>query len=247
MNEKLMKVYQPTGLAREYAELACNLFNGCDSKCIYCFNPKLLHKSVDEFHSTVTPQKDVIKKIKHDVKILEGDQREILLCFTCDAYSSGAMEHTTTTEALEILLEHGLNVNVLTKGGERSLKDYKLFKRYKDQVRYGISLVFSDDNDSLKYESGAAVTSERIETLYRYKRAGIRTWISLEPIWSAEDACELIEDTWLFSDHYKIGKLNYHPHTKEVDWRESIQKIVEQCKRNAVDYTLKKDTAKLVI
>lgn len=245
----LKYIYTPRGKANEYADLAVNLFTGCDHACTFCYVPKLLHKTSTEFHSSVTPRKNILKMIEHDAAILESqkDEREILLCFTCDIYSAGAIESSITSDALRILLEHGLNINILTKGGSRSLQDYDLLKQYKDQVRYGISLVFSDDADSRKYESGAVVTSDRINTLYTFKCAGIKTWVSLEPIWSAKDACELIDQTWLFADEYKIGKLNYHPHAKTVDWRDTIQAIAKHCELNKVDYMLKKDTAKLVI
>lgn len=247
MTPKLKAAYIPSGKAREYAELALNLFDGCDHACQYCYTPKLLHKTAEEFHSTVVPRKDILKKIEHDAKILEGDKREILLCFTCDAYSKGAMQHHTTTEALNILLEHGLNINILTKGGSRSLHDFELLRKYKDQVTIGASLVFNSDEDSLKYEPNAAVTSDRCRALYQYHCAGFKTWVSFEPVWSADDVAELIEETWTYTDHYKIGKLNYHPHAKTVNWPETIQQIVDRCELNAVNYTLKKDTAKLVM
>jgi len=241
---KLQAIYEPTGRAKEYADLALNLFNGCDHTCAYCYAPKLLHIKPGEFHSAVTPRKDILTKIEHDAKKLEGDKREILLCFTCDAYSKGAMQHNTTTGALRVLLEHGLNVNILTKGGSRSLHDFELLKQYKDQVTMGSSLVFNDDEDSLKYEPNAAVTSDRCRALYQYHCAGFKTWVSFEPVWSAHDVCELIEETWTYIDHYKIGKLNYHPHAKDVSWPETIRQIIIQCKINEVDYMLKKDTAR---
>lgn len=247
MTPKLQAAYVPTGKAKEYADLALNLFNGCDHNCIYCYVPKLLHTPAKDFHSIVTPRKDILKKIKHDAKILEGDKREILLCFTCDAFSKGAMQHHTTTEALKILLEHGLNINILTKGGSRSLHDFEILEKYKDQVTMGASLVFNDDKDSLKYEPNAAVTSDRCRALYQYHCAGFKTWVSFEPVWSAHDVCELINETRTYVDHYKIGKLNYHLHAKDVNWPETIQQIIDHCELNTVNYTLKKDTAKLVM
>ena len=247
MKNKLQAIYEPRGLAKEYADLALNLFDGCDHSCIYCYTPTLLHKTTEEFHSTVMPRKDILKKIEHDAKLLKGDKRKILLCFTCDAYSKGAMQHNTTTEALKILLEHGLNINILTKGGSRSLRDYDMLKQYKDQVTIGASLVFNNDEDSLKYEPNAAVTSDRCRALFQYHCAGFKTWVSFEPVWSADDVAELIEETWTYTDHYKIGKLNYHPHAKTVNWPETIQQIIDRCELNAVNYTLKKDTAKLVM
>ena len=32
-------IYEPRGKAREYAELAVNLYKGCAHACIYCYAP----------------------------------------------------------------------------------------------------------------------------------------------------------------------------------------------------------------
>ena len=32
-------IYEPKGAAREYAELACNLYTGCNHGCLYCYAP----------------------------------------------------------------------------------------------------------------------------------------------------------------------------------------------------------------
>ena len=37
-------IYEPSGKAREYAQLAANLYEGCDHRCTYCFGPKALRK-----------------------------------------------------------------------------------------------------------------------------------------------------------------------------------------------------------
>ena len=244
---KLKKVYVPRGKASEYAELAVNIFEGCDHNCSYCYASKMLRKDKEEFHASMIPRAKILEDLRHDAKILEGDERKILLCFTCDIYAKGTTKHSSlVTEALTILLEHGLNINILTKGGTRSLRDYDLLLKYKDQVTMGASLVFRNDTDALQHEPNAAITSDRCRALYQYYRAGIKTWVSLEPVWSDEDACGIIDITKNFTDSYKIGKLNYHPNAKEIDWEKTIMRIKTHCIVNEVDYMLKKDTAKLV-
>ena len=243
---KLKVIYEPKGKAREYAELAINLFNGCRNECEYCYAPSIMHTNAENFHSKIEPRKNIINKIEHDAAILSGDSREIFLCFTCDPYSYGSEFYTTTTEALEILLDYGLNINILSKGGNRTLRDFDLLVSHKNQVRIGASLVFIDDAYSFNYETFAAPTSERCEVLHKYYKFGIKTWASLEPIWSADNTCKIIELTHSYIDTYKIGKLNYHPHAAEIDWYKTIPKIVETCKSNKVDYTIKNETVKYI-
>lgn len=243
--DRLHVIYTPKGLAREYAELALNPFTGCRHACSYCYSPRTLHKVPERFHTIVEPRKDIIRKVEHDAAILEGDEREILLSFACDTYSPGA-DKNTTTAILRILLEHGLNINILTKGGNRALNDINLLKMYTDQVRFGTSIVFTNDDDAKEYEPNAASTSERCKTLHTFYHNGFKTWISLEPLWSEIDACGIIEKTHTFTDKYKIGKLNYHPHAEEVDWKYTINSVVKCCEDFCVDYHLKRMTARVI-
>ena len=246
--KKLKVIYEPKGKAREYAEYATNPFTGCDHACAYCFAPGVLHRTKNEFHQTVEPRKDFLKKLEADAAELERrcEKRDILLSFTCDIYSPGAQKYDTTTEALRILLEHGLNINILTKGGSRSLRDIEMLKKYKDQVRYGVSLVFAYDSDAAKFEPGAAPTSDRVDALYEFSKAGFVTWVSLEPVWSAWNALELIDSTSRATDYYRIGVLNYYPHAKEVDWSKTVKAIQEKVEAENIQHFFKDDTAKFL-
>ena len=244
--KKLKVVYTPRGKAREYAEYAANPLAGCDHACEYCYVPSVVHRTKHDFHTIVEPRKDFLKKLEADAVELErrGEKRDILLSFTCDIYSPGAQKYDTTTQALRILLEHGLNINILTKGGSRSLSDIYMLKKYKDQVRYGVSLVFARDSDAAAFEPGAAPTSDRVDVLYEYAKAGFVTWVSFEPVWSAWNVLELIDSTSRATDYYRIGKLNYHPHAKEVDWKLTVRAIQKKLEAEKVRYFFKDDTVK---
>lgn len=246
--KKLKVIYEPKGKAREYAKYATNPFTGCDHVCEYCFASSVLHRTKNEFHQIVKPRAGFLKKLEADAVELErrGEKSDILLSFTCDIYSPGAQKYGTTTEALRILLEHGLNVNILTKGGSRSLRDIDMLKKYKKQVRYGTSLVFAHDSDAAIFEPGAAPTSDRVDVLYEYAKAGFVTWVSFEPVWSAWNVLELVDLTKRATDYYKIGKLNYHPHAKEVDWKLTVRAIQEKLEAEKVQYVFKDDTVKFL-
>lgn len=241
---KLKVIYEPKGKAKEYAELAANLFETCAHACKYCYAPYVMHRKPEEFFTDARARKDVIKNIIKDAEYLKtiNEQREILLCFTCDPYQSDSkIGMDTTKTALAVLFNSGLNVTVLTKGGNRSLKDIDLFETYKDQFRYGATLVFSNDNDSLLYEPFAAPTSERIKALDTIHARGIRTWVSIEPAWSIEDSINIIDRTHEIVDVYKIGKLNYHPHAEEVDWAQYTKVVVKRLKELNKEFYVKED------
>ena len=224
-------IYEPKGRAQEYARLAARVFETCEHACLYCYLPYIMHKDPKDFFAPTRARKNLIPKLLLEAKVLKKnrEKREILLTFTSDAYQSDSKICKETTRAvLDILFSSNLNVTVLTKGGERSLRDIDLFKFYKDQFTYGATLVFSNDSDSLFYEPNAAPTSERIDVLKTIHDEGIRTWVSIEPAWSIEDSIDIIERTHTFVDRFKIGKLNYHPHSDEVDWSEYTNVIVNK-------------------
>lgn len=247
---KLQIVYQPKGRAREYAELAANLYMTCIHGCKYCYSPKTMHKNPDDFFKPAKPKEKIIQKITSDARQLKAkdDQREILLSFTSDIYQPQTgnihpIQHTTRA-ALTALLEAGLNITVLTKGGSRSMADIDLFEQYRGQARYGVTLTYAWDSESKTYEPLAAPTSERIATLKEFHVRGIRTWVSIEPAWSIEDTMSIIHRTHKYTDMFAIGKLNYHPHEKEVDWYRYTKFTVEKLQSVGVPFYIKKDLRK---
>jgi len=236
-------VYEPKGRAREYAPLAVNLYNGCGHGCQYCYAPSVLHMTREEFFRHPQPRKDVLTKLSRDVMDMQeaGDDREILLCFSCDPYQPIDDVYKLTRQAIMEMCVFKRHFTVLTKGGRRSERDFDFLKTFPDLCRYGATLVFANDEDALQYEPGAAPTSERIKVLGKAHDLGIKTWVSLEPVWSPENAFELIRRTRSFVDEYRIGKLNYHPHSKTVDWKQFKKDVVVLCEQLDCRYILKKD------
>lgn len=243
---RLKAIYEPKGRAREYADLAVNLFKTCYHGCEYCYSPKVLHTKPEEFFKPPIPRDGIIPKIRSDARQLRArdDRREILMCFTCDLYQPTCGDHQvrfTSRSAIKALLDENLNITILTKGGARSMADMDLIEQHPDQVRYGATLVFNSDWDSGKFEPQAALTSERIVTLGAFHTRGIRTWVSIEPAWSIQDTLNIIDRTHRFTDTYMIGKLNYHPHAAEVDWADYTQKVVDKLQDLDKPFYLKQD------
>jgi len=104
---------------------------------------------------------------------------------------------------------------VLTKGGGQALRDLNLFT---PRDAFGTTLTLLDNAESTKWEPRAALPGNRIRTIQRFHQAGIPTWVSLEPVLDPTIALEIIRRTHPFVDVFKIGKLNYHPLTKKIDW-----------------------------
>ena len=235
-------IYEPTGKAREFGDLACNLYDGCSHGCVYCYAPGVLRKSKDSF-SNPKPRKDILKRLEKDAKKYRGSKIPIFLCFTCDPYQPGDVFHTTTRKALEILTENECAINILTKGGPRATYDFDML-RSNSLNWFGTTLTYADRYSSNKYEPKAAYPLARIQAMERAKSEGINTWISFEPVLDPHAILGMIRRTLDFCDIYKIGKLNHHksfcPSGEEL--KAFLLEAISLLERHGKRYYVKEDT-----
>ena len=242
MTGRLQVIYQPAGRAREYSPWALNLYVGCGHGCEYCYAPAAIHHLRESFVSSPAPRKDIIARVEHDAPLVAGKvDAPVLLSFTSDAYQPIEEQLGITRQAIEILKHSGMNVTILTKAGKLPMRDLDLLG---DGDSVGVSLTCDNDTDSLKWEPGASLPSERINLLREAHRQGISTWASLEPVLYPEQSLHLIDMTCEFVDKYKVGVLNYHPHAKTIDWPVFAVDVVERLQSCGADYYIKRDLAR---
>jgi DNA repair photolyase len=218
-------IYKPQGRAAEYAPLAVNLYNGCGHGCTYCWAPKVLRMEPAKFFASPQPKADLLKQLKLDAKRLRDSPKPVLLCFTCDPYQPCEEQHRLTRSALEVLLEYGLTVSILSKGGLRATRDLDLLAASGQPHAFGASLTALSPELSAQWEPLAAPPAERLASLRQAFELGLSTWASLEPVLDPEQTLALIEASHSFVRHFKLGKLNYHPKAKEIDWRSYRRRV----------------------
>lgn len=243
MTKKLHVIYEPKGNAGEYNSLACNLYNGCDHGCSYCYSPRVLHKTRESFRFNVKPRKQILEKLLLDAGTLQNQNitDSILLCFTCDPYCHAERTYRTTRQALKILLSHGLNVTILTKGGLRSEDDFDLLEKYPNQVTYATSLTTNNEYERNLYEPHAAPAEERINALKNAKRIGLKTWVSCEPVLNPITTLLLINRAAPYTDLFKIGKWNYDKDANKINWNAFVEDAINICNKLNKPYYIKKD------
>ena len=236
----MCKIYQPLGRARKYSPLALNYFKGCTHGCIYCYVPRMLTRWNPGYdHSKVTADIDWNELRNSAAKYWDCD-KQILLSFTGDPYCD--FDPSVTRQVLRILNDYGHKVAILTKGGMRCLRDLDMFRLYGDRIKVGATLTFDNDRDSMEWEPGAASPSERIEALRTLAEAGIRTWVSFEPVIVPEQSLHLLEQVAPFIDHVKIGKVNqFRDYDRRIDWQAFIRDAVAICREKAVPFYIKED------
>lgn len=227
-------IYEPKGKAKEYGDLAINIYTGCPHRCYYCFAPGVLHRDKEQFHSRVEPRPGIVEAVK---KQLDADQitgKLIHLCFTCDPYPTG-YDTAATREIIKLLKEAGNNVQILTKGG--GTRDFDLLD---ENDWYGITYVGYDWEEFLisgPQEPMAVSPANRLYNLLQAHERGIKTWISFEPVLNAGAVLKVLTINPGYVDRVKIGKLNYHP--SDIDWKDFGRRAERVCQKNRMDYYIK--------
>jgi DNA repair photolyase len=236
-------IYQPRGRAREYAPLALNLYRGCGHGCTYCYAPAATYCRREEFASPahVRPRPGILAALEREARKLAGDPREILLSFTSDPYQPLEKEAQVTRRALEILMANKLTVTILTKGGVWGLtRDLDLLRRNPGNA-WSVTLTHDDPVVSREWEPAAALPEDRLESLRIAHAAGLKTWVSFEPVIDPAAVHRLLEAAAPFTGFFKVGKLNYHPQSRKIDWPGFREEIEARLRRLGKPYLLKQD------
>ena len=238
-------IYEPRGRAKEYADLACNDYTGCENACAYCFAPSVMRSDRKEYHATVKPRRDAVMKwFEHDCEELQrkGDTRRVHMNFVSDPYPDMEAEIHLTRHCIEAAERHGVGINILTKGKYDVVRpDFNLFRRA--GVHFGVTCCFMDDTLRREWEPNASSVPERISLLKQAHAMGIFTWVSMEPVIDPKNALDFfrfMQDARVV-DLWKVGRLNYHPHAKTIDWAKFRDDFREIADRNGANYIIKKD------
>lgn len=215
-------IYEPKGKAKEYGDLAINIYTGCPHNCFYCFAPNVLHTQKEKFHTCVEPRKNIVEEVKKQLEKEQIKGKLIHLCFTCDPYPTG-YDTTPTREIIKAIKESGNNVQILTKGD--GTRDFDLLD---GNDWYGITLDGQKNRDSER---------QRILSLWEAHKRGIKTWVSFEPVTNEREFFIELHCVAGYVDKVKIGKLNYYH--SDINWKEFGEKAEALCKSLGIEYYIK--------
>ena len=212
-------IYEPKGAAKEYGDLAINIYTGCPHRCYYCFAPSVLRRDREEFHSHVEPRKNIVEEVAKQLDREHITGKLIHLCFTCDPYPTG-YDSAATREIIKLLKDSRNHVQILTKGNGN--RDFDLLD---NGDWYGIT------------EDGTGEDKERWNGLFEAHRLGIKTWVSFEPVVNEDKFFSRLHLLAPVADRVKIGKLNYYP--SDINWAEFGKRAEKLCRDMGLDYYIK--------
>jgi len=184
-----------------------------------------LRTAAEKFHQAGVPRNAVLRQLEAEAHKYTDSKDRVLLSFTSDPYQPAEDHYKMTRGAIRILTDHSVPWQVLTKGGVRACRDFDIF--IAGGGYFATSLVFTEDSSRREWEPAAASVESRLEAIRQAHEAGIRTWVSVEPVIDPKQALSLIENNSGIVDAWKIGKLNHHPAAAQVDWQKFTDSLVE--------------------
>jgi DNA repair photolyase len=222
-------IYKPKGMAAEYADLAVNIYTGCNHGCTYCY-ARHMH---DRFHgqgSFEHPEyrTGLLEEVYRQLNTGDYKGKLIHLCFSCDPYPAPPIDTRPTREIIRAIKAAGAHVQILTKGGERAERDFDLLDH-----GYWFGITISGNENA---ELNAEPEDARKETLKKAKFLGIKTWVSFEPVYRPKSVYKAIEwGSWI--DLFRIGKLNHHP--SSINWGDFGRECERLCEAYGRNYQIK--------
>jgi len=236
----LTQIYEPKGRAREYSPLAFNIYGRCAHECLYCYASRMTGQR------SCAPRWGAIGKLTAEVsRAREGlfpfrIEKQCLLSFLCDPYPPEEMEHEATKTVLRLLA--GIApVAVLTKGGDRALRDLDLYAEFASPVKVGATLTFQDSDKSSKWEPKAGSPQSRVQMLAAFHDAGVKTFASFEPVIEPDESLAIMETALPYLDEIKIGKWNHDQRANATDWHSFLSRALALARPTGVAIYVKDD------
>ncbi len=157
-----------------------NPYTGCLHSCVYCY-ATFMRRFTDhsepwgKFLDVKVNAPELLQK-ELGRKTVTGT---VMLSSVTDAYQYAEAKYKITRRLLEILLDHDVNVEILTKS-DLVTRDIDLLKRFRN-ASVGMSIMTADDRAGRHFEPYAPTPSKRLAALARLKDSGIGTWAFISP------------------------------------------------------------------
>ncbi|MCX6649766.1 MAG: radical SAM protein, partial [Candidatus Bathyarchaeota archaeon] len=151
-------------------DYAVNPYLGCGHACAYCyarFMRRMGHPG-EAWGSFVDVKVNAVERLREEAA--KKPRGRVLLSSVTDAYQPIEAKYRLTRGCLEVLLEHGYRVDVLTKN-DLVLRDLDLLRRF-DEVEVGFTITALDDAVRMAFEPGASSIQARLDALKRFSDEG---------------------------------------------------------------------------
>jgi len=151
---------------------------GCIHQCAYCYARGY---SIYPGDGKVFVYGNMPEKLKKELASRRKLPVYVFFSPTCDVLQPIPQVLKVTYELMEVLLEYGVGINLLTKG-RISAKFLQLFGQYKELLHIQIGITTLNRYIQRKMEPHAATPQERIRNIERLCAVGITPEVKLDPL-----------------------------------------------------------------
>lgn len=159
----------------ENFDLQVDPYVGCSHYCRYCY---VLDQAETDWTEEIRIHADLAGQLGTE---LEGHRPQtIYMGYHSDSYQPCESELQQTRKALELFLERGFSVSLLTKS-DLVLRDKDLLQQM-DGSNVSVSVAFNDDQARQLFEANTIQTRRRTDALKELRDAGIGTSAMICPV-----------------------------------------------------------------
>ncbi len=151
---------------------------GCIHECAYCYARGY---SIYPGDGRVHVYGNMPEKLKKELSTRRKLPAYVFFSTTCDVLQPIPQVLRITYELMNVLLEYGIGINLLTKG-KIPLKFLELFSKYKRLVHVQIGITTLNRDIQKKIEPNAATPQERLRNIKQLCAIGIVPEVKLDPL-----------------------------------------------------------------
>jgi len=237
----------------EYADEQITVYRTpCPYACLYCWAWRIPLFSSRVQRGKYDPVEEA-KKLARRKKPLK-----IVVSFTSDPYPPQEAMLRKTRKVLEVLKDSRHTVMILTKNPILVHKlDLDFILDHRERFVVGTTVI---STAKTYLEPRAPPPEERMEALKLFHNAGVRTWLSIEPIIpGVTDVGEIVKKTIKYVDYYVLGAYNYHKQLRKQTgivltdeelrefYREEIPSVTFILEQAGKEYLIKEELRKLLL
>ena len=148
---------------------------GCEHCCYYCY---VLNQAETDWTKEIFIYTDITGQLSGELEKISP--QKIYMGYYTDPYQPCEDEYRQTRKVLELFLEKGFSVSILTKS-DLVVRDMDILQEM-DQASVSVSVAFNNNQVRQQFEANTIDTEVRIGALRKLREAGIKTSALICPI-----------------------------------------------------------------
>jgi DNA repair photolyase len=212
------QILQPCGLKNYNYQI--DPYIGCEHLCYYCY---VLNQAETDWTKEIRIYENIQSSLTEELENISP--QKIYMGYYSDPYQPAEAEYLQTRKVLELLLERGFSVGILTKS-DLVVRDIDLLTEM-DDASVSVSVAFNNNEVRKQFEASIKDSEARIEALRILIESGIKTSALVCPVIPfitnvkplIETLAPITETIWI----YGLSMLN----RSEFSWQ-NVQRILEE-------------------